>query len=65
MNTLNVEEEPAYGQEFLQTFFSDFSLSDAIQYTQSILAAAASRKVWKHSVPCNLLFFIKNFKALL
>lgn len=65
MNTLRVEEELAYGHNCFQTFFSEFDLADAVKYTDTIMEAAASYKVWKHCVPCMLLFYIQQFKKLL
>jgi len=57
------ELEYAYGR--IHRFFDAFGLPGAIEYTESIIEAAASQRVWNHAAPCSLLFFMQNMEELL
>lgn len=57
------EIEFAYGA--IHKFFYAFSQPNALRFTEKAIEAATLNKVWNHSVPCSLLYFIELFKELL
>ena len=59
------EYELAYAYGRIHRFFEAFGLPGAVTYTETIIEAAASHRLWKHSQPYGLLFFMENMEDLL
>ena len=59
------EYELSYAYGRIHRFFEAFGLPGAVIYTETIIEAAASKKLWKHSQPCALLFFMEGMDELL
>lgn len=59
------EYELAYAYGRIHRFFEAFGLPGAVTYTETIIEAAASHKLWKHSQPYGLLFFMEYMQDLL
>ena len=59
------EHELQYAYGRIHRFFDAFGLPGAVEYTETIIEAAASLRLWKHSQPYGLLFFMENMEDLL
>lgn len=57
------EIEFAYGA--IHKFFYTFGMNNAVIFADKAIEAATLNKVWNHSVPCSLLYFIELFEELL
>lgn len=55
--------EYAYGA--IHKFFYTFGMNNAVVFVDKAIEAATRNKVWSHSVPCSLLYFIELFKEML
>jgi len=53
-----------YAYSGIHNFFDVFGLEPALEYTDSLLQAATSPKVWKKEAPSNLLFYTEKLKGL-
>ena len=48
----------------IHNFFDVCNLDHALKYTEGILEAAISDKIWKKESPSSLLFYMENFRSL-
>jgi hypothetical protein len=53
-----------YAYSCIHQFFDVFGIQYAIQYTESALRAATSRKIWNREDPSGLLFYMEKLELL-
>jgi len=59
------DKDTQYAYECIRSFFDHFVIEDAVSLLESIIKAAASKKIWKKEAPAQLLLYMQLLEELI
>ncbi len=59
------DKDTQYAYECIRSFFDHFVIDDAVSWLESIIKAAAGKKIWKKEAPAQMLLYMKLLEALI
>jgi len=59
------DKDTQYAYQCIRSFFDHFVIDDAVSLLESIIKAAASKKIWKKEAPAQLLLYMQLLEELI
>ena len=59
------DKDTQYAYQCIRSFFDHFVIDDAVSWLESIIKAAASKKIWKKEAPAQMLLYMQLLEELI